>query len=104
VNRARYDRDLAECREYAVNTKGTDGMAAGKKTAAKFGLGYLGVVGIAALATGGIAFLPAMAGSMAVSGGSLAAAGGLTGKTMADQKYRGMISSCLAGRGYHVLG
>ena len=105
VNRANYEKDYAECRAYADADPSTNGGAQARKGAMKWGLGGLAVVGVATLMTGGaaLAALPAMAAPTALYAGGAAATGGVTGKTVADAKYRNTIAQCLEGRGYRVL-
>jgi len=106
VKQAKYQQDYAECRAYAEADPGTNGKAVGKKKAMKWGLGGVALVGAATVLTGGLAapvLLPSMAGSAALTGGAAAATGGISGKAVADTKYRNIVGSCLQGRGYKVL-
>jgi hypothetical protein len=107
VNQVRYDHDLAECRQIAEQTPGTDASKEGKKIGTKTGL--LAGAGLVALtvATGGlgaIAFLPAMAVSAAVTVGGVGAAAGAAQSQGAKAKYENIISNCLVQRGYRVVG
>lgn len=104
LNRAKYERDLADCRAQVAANPETDGAQAAKKGALRMGAGTAGIVGVAAVATGGLAILPLVAGSIATTAGIGAFAGGADAHQKADIKYRAMLSSCLTGRGHRVLG
>jgi hypothetical protein len=105
VNQARYEKDYVECKAYADADPSTNGGAAAKKKALKWGLGGAALVGGAALLTGGaaLAALPALAGQAALTGGAAAATGGMAANAEAEAKYRNIVASCLQGRGYTVL-
>jgi hypothetical protein len=104
TDQKRYAVDLQECKTYAINARGTNGGQEARKSAKKWGLLAIAGTGIITVATGGLALLPLMGGTMAVEGGGMAAAGALTGKTVADNKYKSIVVNCLASRGYNVIG
>lgn len=104
LNRAKYERDLADCRTQVAASPETDGAQAAKRGALRMGGGTAAVVGAAAIATGGLAILPLVAGSIATTAGIGAFAGGADAHQKADAKYRAMLSACLTGRGHRVLG
>ncbi len=107
ISQARYQEDLAECQELARTAPGTDAHKEAGKAAKKWGIGTAVGLGVLTVATGGIgaiAALPAVAGSAAATVGMGAAAGGIGAHSAAQGKYQGVVSSCLAERGYHVLG
>lgn len=102
VSQAKYERDLAECRQYAEAHPGADSDATMKK-GAMLGLG--GAAGMAAftVATGGVGAIAALP-MLGASAGSMAVLGGANGKVVGDAKYKSMVHACLSGRGYKVLG
>lgn len=107
VDTARYERDLAECRALAAGNPDADAERATKKAAMKWGVGSAAALGVATVATGGlaaVAALPAIAGNAALIVGTGAVAGGASAKVAADAKYQSIIGNCLTGRGYRVLG
>ena len=104
VNQAKFEKDLAECRSYADANPTTNGNKEAGKKALTYGVLGAGAMGVAAIATGGLALLPAMAVSMATTGGTAALVGGATGKVEGNMKYQGIVDNCLKGRGYKVLG
>lgn len=63
-----------------------------------------GAIGVAAVATGGLALLPFAAGLAATTGGVSAAAGAAGGGMLANNAYKGSVTACLTGRGYRVVG
>jgi outer membrane lipoprotein SlyB len=89
VDQAKYEADLADCQKYADQVMGAGGGAvAGAAVGA--GVGYavgrgVGVRDPSAVGRGG-----------AVVGGAKGAAGGAKNR-------QGVVSKCLAGRGYSVL-
>jgi uncharacterized protein YcfJ len=94
-NHAKYDRDVAECREVAksntdtgksVAKHGIIGGAIGTGTGALLGL--IGGNTVRGLATG------------AVIGG---VAGGVTGGYEGEREYEAIFRNCMRGRGYNVL-
>lgn len=103
LNRARYERDYAECKAFADADPTTQAAPAVKKKAKKWGLGTAAMIGASTVLTGGAAALPYMVGMVAVAGGAGAASGGIMAKQQADVQYRTIVSSCLSGRGYTVL-
>ena len=104
VNQAKYEKDFAECKAFAEANPTADDKKAATKSAVRNGLLGAALIGVATVATGGIALLPMMAGSMATTGAVAAGTGALSGKAAADVKYQGIIANCLGGRGYRVLG
>jgi hypothetical protein len=104
LNQAQYEKDFAECKAVAVADPSTDGNKAAKKGAMKWGLGSAAGMAALTIATGGAAAIPLMAGTLAVAGGAGALSGGMSNKLQADWRYQGMITQCLKGRGYNVLG
>ncbi|MEL7296980.1 MAG: glycine zipper family protein [Pseudomonadota bacterium] len=86
VDMAKYQQDLAECREYAKSVSATEGAAKGAALGA--------VVGAAA---GAISGNPdAGAGYGAISGGTQS---GLSNKREQER----VVKRCVSGRGYKVL-
>jgi aspartate oxidase len=65
-------------------------------------IGGVALVGMT-LATGGLALLPAAAMAAVPALGTGVALGAASGAAQADIKYKGIIQTCLAGRGYRVL-
>lgn len=104
LNQAQYEKDFAECKAVAVADPNTDGTTAAKKGAMKWGLGTAAAMAALTVATGGAAAIPLMAGSVAAAGGAGALEGGYTKKAEADFRYQSMVTECLKGRGYNVLG
>jgi len=104
VNQAKYQQDFADCKKYAEANPDADASKAAKHDALKYGLGTAAIMGAATIATGGIALLPIMAGTLAVGAGGGAVAGAMGASMTADAKYKDVITRCLAGRGYHVIG
>ena len=86
VDMAKYEQDLAECKEYASGVKVAEGAAKGGAVGA--------VVGAAAGAIGG-------------SAGRGAGYGGLAGATRSGldnkREQEAVVKRCIAGRGYKVL-
>lgn len=86
VDMAQYEKDLAECKEYATNVNVAEGAARGGAVGA--------VVGAAAGAIGGNA-------------GRGAGYGGLAGATRSGldnkREQEAVVKRCIAGRGYRVL-
>jgi len=103
VNPQKFDRDLADCRNYAAEAPGTNGRKEATRAAKKWGLWGVAITGVAAVATGGLALIPVMGGMAAANGAVGALAGGGAASAAADSKYRGVISTCLTGRGYKVF-
>ncbi len=107
VRQARYEKDLAECRVIAEKAPGTDAKKEARKGMKKWGLGTAAGLGVLTVATGGlgaVAVLPMMAGSAGAMVGGGALMGGHNAKMTATWKYQSLVDSCLAGRGYKVLG
>jgi hypothetical protein len=104
LNHAKYEKDFAECKAVAVADPSTDGNAAAKQGAMKWGLGSVAGAAALTVATGGAAALPFMAGTLLATGGAGALSGGYGKKLEADMRYKGIIVECLKGRGYSVLG
>ena len=103
VSQSQYASDKADCEAYAKANPNADASKSAKKGALTMGLGTLAVVGIATVATGGLALIPMLAGGMAVSGGVAAASGGALGADAANARYKSMMQACLSGRGYKVI-
>lgn len=104
VNQANYEKDLDECQAAAASNPNADGNKEAGKKAVRYGAMGAAAMGLAAVATGGIALLPLMAGSMMTTGGVGAVTGAMSGKMAGDVKYQGIVANCLNGRGYKVLG
>jgi hypothetical protein len=92
LNRARYEKDYAECKAFADADPSSNAAGGMKKKAVKWGLGGAALAAI----SGGAAVVPMVAATMAVGGG-------VQGKGEAEEHYRAAIKSCLTGRGYTVL-
>jgi hypothetical protein len=104
VNQAKYAQDFADCKKFAQANPDTDAAKASKHDAIKYGVGTAAIMGAATIATGGLALIPIMAGTLAVGAGGGAVAGAMGATASADAKYKDVITRCLAGRGYHVIG
>jgi hypothetical protein len=104
LNKAQYEKDLAECKAFAEANPDADGDAAAKKGAMKTGLGTAALAGVTVVASGGLALLPIVAGGLAVGTGTSAFFGSKAARSAADAKYQSIIENCLRGRGYSVLG
>lgn len=102
-----YERDLGECRAYAEQNPEADPAAAAQAGARGMattgGAIGVGTVVAAGLLTGGVALIPmAAAGAFtALTGGMVGAMGG---NQMAEIKYKNIVSNCMVGRGYRVIG
>ncbi len=91
VNEARYEKDLAECQDYAKQASGMGG------TAAK-GAGAGAIVGaLLGLVTGGNAT------EIAQAAGAGAVIGGAGGAYQGNESQEAIVKKCLVGRGYKVL-
>jgi len=104
LNKGAYEKDLVECRGFAEADPEADAGEAQKKSATKYGLLAGGTAVAATVVTGGLALLPIMAGGALLSAGGGVLGGAMAGKTTADYKYRQVVTNCLKGRGYSVLG
>lgn len=102
VNQTAYAKDLAECEALANTNPEADVAEAKKKGAMSTGL--MAAVPVVALtaATGGLA-LPLMGMAAVTVGGSAVVGGGAKGRG-AEMTYRSMVTECLKGRGYSVVG
>lgn len=94
VDQARYEQDLAECRQYAEQVSPAGEAAAGGLLGAAFGAALGAVVG----AFSGSAGTGAAVG--AATGGVTGTAGGAVGGVQGQKQ---VIDNCLRGRGYSVL-
>ncbi len=93
VDEAKFETDLAECRDLAQAEHPADEMVVGAVV-----LGLLGAV------LGALAGAPYHAGTGAAIGGAAGAgAGAITGGVAANSKQSRIVDSCLRGRGYAVL-
>ena len=104
VDMERYARDLDECSTYAQNNPEADPESAARAgalrsgaTVAALGAGYVAL-------TGGLALVPMLAGTIATGAGWSALFGGGQAASQAQTKRRTIVTSCLTGRGYSVLG
>jgi hypothetical protein len=86
TNQARYDKDLAECRGYATATPDANGAKAAKKEGIKSGIEAGAVMGVVTIASGGLALIPIMAGSLAAGTGVGAFYGAQGGKAATASK------------------
>lgn len=100
ASKAKYEQDLAECRTYAQANPETDARKQTSKGLKKGGLLGAAAAGAAVIATGGLVLLP----SLAVIGAAPAAVYGVEGKGKASEKYKEIVTTCLQGRGYNVIG
>lgn len=89
VDMARYEQDLAECREYSQEVKTAEKGARGAASGAAVG-GAIGAI------TGGSDDAVKGAGVGAVTGGA-------KGLSQGEQTEVRVVKRCLAGRGYRVL-
>ena len=89
VDLARYERDLAECRDYASEVKTAEKGARGAASGAVVG-GAIGAI------TDGSEGAAKGAGVGAVTGGA-------RGLSQGEQDEVRVVKRCLAGRGYRVL-
>ncbi len=104
VDQPQYETDLAECRRYADANPGADADAAGRDGAVRNGA-MVGVLALGAtVATGGLALIPLLGGTLATSAGGAALMGGMAGRDAANTRYRSVVTACLQGRGYSVIG
>ena len=104
VNKRRFERDLAECREFAIK------LEADYKKRQEEELGKEILVGIVAGALTGFAFGAATGGNQgdfAAAGAAAGAASGIANREYTDDlvKYgpRRVVDRCMANRGYAVL-
>jgi len=90
VDMARYEQDLAECRQYATEVKTGEKVARGAASG--------GVVGgmIGGIATGSTEGAARGAGVGAVTGGA-------RGASQGSEEEVSVVKRCLRGRGYRVL-
>lgn len=86
VNMAMYERDLAECRQYAAQINPAIGVAKGAAAG--------GVVGAA---------IGAINGNVGDAAAVGAVSGGATSAVKADEDKQDVVKRCLRGRGYKVL-
>ena len=94
VDEARYEADLAECREYA-NQVGVGGNAAGGAVAG-------GAAGAAVgAAVGAVTGNPGRGAAVGAAGGGTSGAVGGTARGAAKKER--VVRNCLRGRGYRVL-
>lgn len=91
VNEARYEKDLAECQNYAKRASGMGGTAAKGAGAGAIVGGLLGLV------TGGNAT------EIAQVAGAGAVIGGAGGAYQGNESQEAIVKKCLVGRGYKVL-
>lgn len=91
VNEARYEKDLAECQDYAKQASGMGGTAAKGAGAGAIVGGLLGLV------TGGNAT------EIAQAAGAGAVIGGAGGAYQGNESQEAIVKKCLVGRGYKVL-
>ena len=103
VDQTRYAADVAECNQYARENPNADRGEAQKRGAMKYGAMGAGLAGLAVVATGGLALVPMLAGSIATTVGTGAVLGGAGGGAIADANYHNIVTSCLVGRGYKVF-
>lgn len=104
MDQARYATDLAECRAYADANPDADAAQASRDGAVRSGV-MTGALALGAtVATGGLALIPMIGGTLLTSAGGAAAFGALGGRDAANLRYRGVMTSCLQGRGYSVIG
>jgi hypothetical protein len=104
VSQAQYDKDVGECRAYADANPDANGNKQAGKKALKYGAVGAAAMGAVVVATGGLALLPAAGAALATTGGAAALDGGAVGKVGGDAKYQSIVSGCMSGRGYKVLG
>jgi hypothetical protein len=91
VNEARYEKDLAECQEYAKEASGMGSTAA-------MGAGAGAVVGgLLGLVTGGNTT------GIVQAAGAGAVIGGAGGAFKGNESQEAVVKKCLVGRGYKVL-
>jgi len=91
VNEARYEKDLAECQDYAKQATGMGGTAAKGAGAGAFVGGLLGLV-TGSNTTG-----------IVQSAGAGAVIGGAGGAYKGNDSQEAVVKKCLVGRGYKVL-
>ena len=91
VDEAKFETDIAECRDQAQAEHPADEMVGGAVV-----LGLLGAV------LGAVAGAPFNAGTGAAIGGA-AGAGAIAGGVASNSKQSRIVDSCLRGRGYAVL-
>ena len=91
VNEARYEKDLAECQDYAKQATGMGGTAAKGAGAGVIVGGLLGLV------TGGNAT------EIVQAAGAGAVIGGAGGAYKGNDSQEAVVKKCLVGRGYKVL-
>lgn len=92
VNEARYEKDLAECQDYAKQASGMGGTAAKGAGAGAIVGGLLGLV-----TTGGNAT------EIAQAAGAGAVIGGAGGAYQGNGSQKAIVKKCLVGRGYKVF-
>ncbi len=104
VDQAQYQTDLTECRSYASENPEADPDTAMRDGAMRQGA-VMGAMTVgAAVLTGGLTLLPMVGGILATNLGLGAAMGGAGARDQANIRYRGIVSACLQGRGYSVIG
>ena len=89
VNMARYDQDLAECREYSSQVKTGEKAAKGAVSGAVVG-------GLIGAAVGNSRDVQRGSGAGAVTGGA-------KGVSQGQREELSVVKRCLSGRGYRVL-
>ncbi len=105
VNHAKYETDLAECRQLAQQTPGADVAQEKKKANRRIGIAAGATMAVATVMTGGAALVlaPMVLGAGAIAGASQAGMNSISG-TLVETTYKQSVTSCLLGRGYHVIG
>lgn len=94
-DQAKYQTDLADCRQLSDQAGAVEGGAEGA------GIGAVGGAALGAI-TGAVFHAPA-AGAV-LGGASGAAAGGTTGAMLNYMRQRMVLMNCVIGRGYRPLG
>lgn len=104
VEQVRYEVDLAECRTYADANPEADAETAARDGAVKQGA-MMGAMTVgAAVMTGGLSLLPTAAGILATNVGLGTLFGASGAADQANARYRSVVTACLQGRGYSVIG
>jgi outer membrane lipoprotein SlyB len=92
VDPAKYEADLGECRQYAVGVMNSEqGAAAGAVAGALLGVAIGAILGVSGR-------------DLARVAGSSAVVGGASGASSQHRSQTDIVKSCLAQRGYRVLG